>query len=82
MLCILLVPTIMAKENWNNHDRSGRYTTSDVAINYLESCAPNAIIFTMGDNDTFPLWYAQEVEGVRTDIKVVNLSLLEYRLVY
>ncbi len=76
LLCILLVPTIMAKENWNNHDRSGRYTTRDVAINYLESCAPNAIIFTMGDNDTFPLWYAQEVEGIRTDIKVVNLSLL------
>ena len=75
-LCILLVPVIMAKENWNNHDRSGRYTTRDVAINYLESCAPNAIIFTMGDNDTFPLWYAQEVEGIRTDIKVVNLSLL------
>ncbi len=75
-LLILVVPTIMAKENWNNHDRSGRYTTRDVAINYLESCAPNAIIFTMGDNDTFPLWYAQEVEGVRTDIKVVNLSLL------
>jgi len=75
-LCILLVPTIMAKENWNNHDRSGRYTTRDVAINYLESCAPNAIIFTMGDNDTFPLWYVQEVEGIRTDIKVVNLSLL------
>lgn len=76
LLCLLLVPTIMAKENWNNHDRSGRYTTRDVAINYLESCAPNAIIFTMGDNDTFPLWYAQEVEGIRTDIKVVNLSLL------
>jgi hypothetical protein len=75
-LCFLLVPVIMAKENWNNHDRSGRYTTRDVAINYLESCAPNAIIFTMGDNDTFPLWYVQEVEGIRTDVKVVNLSLL------
>lgn len=75
-LCLLLVPTIMAKENWNNHDRSNRYTVRAVAINYLESCAPNAIIFTMGDNDTFPLWYAQEVEGIRTDIKVVNLSLL------
>lgn len=73
---LLLVPAVMAKENWNNHDRSGRYTTRDVAINYLESCAPNAIIFTNGDNDTFPLWYAQEVEGVRPDIKIVNMSLL------
>lgn len=75
-LCLVLVPGIMAKENWNNHDRSGRYTVRAVAINYLESTAPNAIIFTMGDNDTFPLWYAQEVEGIRTDVKVVNLSLL------
>jgi hypothetical protein len=73
---LLLVPVNMARENWDDHDRSGRYLTRDVAINYLESCAPNAIIFTNGDNDTFPLWYAQEVEGVRTDIKVVNLSLL------
>ncbi|MFP4289199.1 MAG: protein O-mannosyl-transferase family [Bacteroidales bacterium] len=76
VLCFLLVPSLMAKENWESHDRSGRYTTRDVAVNYLESCAPNAIIFTMGDNDTFPLWYAQEVEGIRTDIKIVNLSLL------
>ncbi len=75
-LCLLLVPANMAKENWDDHDRSGRYGARDVAINYLESCAPNAIIFTNGDNDTFPLWYAQEVEGVRTDIKVVNMSLL------
>lgn len=73
---LLLVPLNMARENWDDHNRSTRYTTRDVAINYLESCAPNAIIFTNGDNDTFPLWYAQEVEGVRTDIKVVNLSLL------
>ncbi len=75
-LTLLVVPANMARENWDDHDRSTRYTTRDVAINYLESCAPNAIIFTNGDNDTFPLWYAQEIEGVRRDIKVVNLSLL------
>ncbi len=76
MLATLLVPVVMAFANWDDHDRSGRYGARDVAINYLESCAPNAIIFTNGDNDTFPLWYAQEVEGIRTDIKVVNMSLL------
>ena len=72
---LVLVPGIMAQQNWNDHDRSGRYNTLNVANNYLNSCAPNAILFTNGDNDTFPLWYAQEVEGVRTDIKIVNLSL-------
>ena len=75
VVTLLLVPGIMAQQNWDDHDRSGRYNTLNVANNYLNSCAPNAVLFTNGDNDTFPLWYAQEVEGVRTDIKIVNLSL-------
>ena len=72
---LLAVPTLMASENWDDHDRSGRHTTFLNAQAYLESCDPNAIIFTIGDNDTFPLWYMQEVEGIRTDIKLVNTSL-------
>ncbi len=72
----LFVVALMAFQGWDDHDRSGRYTALAIAENYLNSCAPNAILFTNGDNDTFPLWYAQEVEGIRTDVRVVNLSLL------
>jgi len=75
-LCFLAVPVIMGSENWDDHDRSGRYLARDVAFNYLNSCAEDAILFTNGDNDTFPLWYAQEVEGQRTDVRVCNLMLL------
>ena len=73
LICIS-APVLMATEGWNDHDRSRRYFSVDSAINYLQSCAPNAILFTGGDNDTFPLWYSQEVEGVRTDVRVVVLS--------
>ncbi|HEU5292242.1 MAG TPA: DUF2723 domain-containing protein [Cyclobacteriaceae bacterium] len=67
-------PAIMAAEGWDDHDRSNRYFSVDSAVNYLQSCAPNAVIFTGGDNDTFPLWYSQEVEGIRTDMRVIVLS--------
>ncbi len=76
VLC-LFVPIQMAGQNWDDHDRSKRYMARDFGHNYLESCEPNSIIFTNGDNDTFPLWYAQEVEGIRTDIRVCNTSYLQ-----
>ncbi|MBQ9439763.1 MAG: DUF2723 domain-containing protein [Paludibacteraceae bacterium] len=76
VLC-LGVPALMAQQNWDDHDRSGRYVCRDFGQNYLNSCRKDAIIFTNGDNDTFPLWYNQEVEEFRTDVRVCNLSYLQ-----
>ena len=73
---LLGVPLIMGFQNWDDHDRSEKYTALASAKKYLDSCLPNALLFTIGDNDTFPLWYAQEVEGYRTDVRVVCTSLL------
>ena len=72
----LCVPALMAEQNWDDHDRSGRYTCRDFGANYLNSCAPNGIYFCNGDNDTFPIWYNMEVEGTRTDMRACNLSYL------
>ena len=76
LVCLFAVPVLMASENWDDHDRTGRTIGLDVGKNYLNSCDSNAIIFTNGDNDTYPLWFAQEVEGVKTDVMNVNMSLV------
>ncbi|MFY8127914.1 MAG: DUF2723 domain-containing protein [Chitinophagaceae bacterium] len=76
LLCLVAVPGIMAQQEWDDHDRSKKTIARDLAKNYLESCPPNAVLFSFGDNDTYPLWYAQEVEGIRPDIRVINFSLL------
>ncbi|MGN0002056.1 MAG: DUF2723 domain-containing protein [Sphingobacterium composti] len=75
-LGVLAGPVLLASQNWDDHDRSEKSLSRDMALNYLESVEPNAILFSYGDNDTYPLWYLQEVEGIRTDVRVVNLSLL------
>jgi len=76
VISFLAVPALMAQQEWDDHDRSQKTLPRDLARNYLESCPPNAILFSFGDNDTYPLWYAQEVEGIRPDVRVVVNSLL------
>lgn len=77
VVCLALVPLIMATQNWDDHDRSGKYTALAMAKKYLDSCDENGILFSIGDNDTFALWYAQEIEKYRTDVRVVNTSLFQ-----
>jgi hypothetical protein len=74
---IVAVPVLMGSQNWDDHNRSDRYTARDIGANYLNSCAPNSVLFTYGDNDSFPVWYVQDVEGVRSDVRVANLSYIQ-----
>jgi hypothetical protein len=75
-ICFLAVPVLMGNQEWDDHDRSKKTLPRDLARDYLESCPPNAILFSFGDNDTYPLWYAQEVEGIRPDVRVMVNTLL------
>ena len=77
IVLLFAVPVLMAVQNWDDHDRSGRYTARDIGANYLLSCAPNSVLFTYGDNDSFPVWYVQDVEQVRADVRVSNLSYFQ-----
>ena len=77
VLLLAACPVLMAVQNWDDHDRSGRYTARDIGANYLESCDPNSVLFTYGDNDSFPVWYVQDVEEVRSDVRVANLSYIQ-----
>jgi hypothetical protein len=77
VVLLLAAPLLMAVQNWDDHNRSGRYTARDIGANYLESCAPDGVLFTYGDNDSFPVWYVQDVEQVRPDIRVANLSYIQ-----
>jgi hypothetical protein len=77
VICLVLVPGILVANNWDDHDRSDKYTARSMAKKYLDSCDKDGILFSIGDNDTFALWYAQEIEGYRTDVRVVNTSLFQ-----
>lgn len=76
LVCFFSAPYLMGTQGWDDHDRSGKTTALAWARNYLDSCAPNAILITNADNDTYPLWYVQEVEGYRTDVRVLNYQFL------
>src|SRR4029078_8077208 len=75
-VCLLAVPILMASQEWDDHDRSKKFLARDIGKDYLESCEKDAILFSFGDNDTYPLWYGQEVEHIREDLRVMNYSLL------
>ncbi len=76
VISLAAVPVLMGQQNWDDHNRSNRFTALAFAEDYLNSCAKDAILFTNGDNDTYPLWYAQNVENIRSDVRVINMSLL------